>query len=413
MSATNHALVGDALSSLAQGAEPFVARVVSRFVPAGKHWTTILAEKDAHAGLRNASYLPGDLTPLLRAMTERFGQHGYLFTDEMPAIGGTYANELRATRNAWAHFQPFDDADTFRALDTVERLLRVMGSVERADRIAVVRALPLERMAAKAEISTDGADAASARSASIPLDLDEPAYLAQVPIDVTSARIEDQDEESEADDAAAALREILGALDRPLPLATVSQQLVARFGREVSDDWAGAGTFVAFVQRTEPRAAMSGPQPGYVHPVGHPVPEGWGREPQPTDVPEAIRDLRAADPELPLVTWSRMRDTISAALTTGPLDGPTLQALTRGEIDRRAREAIANAALDGRLIYRAHLAWVLGVLRAEHHTPDAVTVASATQSVAAHMAGLAAAAGVGAERLRADIKTWLEAGDGA
>jgi hypothetical protein len=401
---SNRALVGDALALVVEAAEPFVSRVIGGVVGHSSHWTTVLSEKDERAGYSGARFERGDLVPVLRVMTERLGAHGFLFTDAMAPIVATHANELRAVRNRWAHFQPFDDADAFRALDTAERLARGIGAGDVADRIAPLKLQPLARMAAtgSAAVHVDIEPAHSERDA-------QPEARPQVPVDAKATRIELQDEESEADDATSALRDLLAELTRPMPLAVISQRIVARFGQEAVQSWGGSGGFIAFVQRSEPRAAVSGPQPGYVHPTGRAIPEGWDREPQDSDVPHAIRELRVADQNLPLVTWSRMKDTIAALLTTGELDGDALTGLTRSEIDRRSKEAVANAGEQGRLVYRLHVAWVLAALQAEHERDGLVTVSSATKAVAAHIATLAAPARVAPDRLHSAVQEWLAA----
>jgi hypothetical protein len=402
---TNRALVGEGLALVVEAAQPFVAAVIGRALGGNHHWTAVLADKDERAGYGNVHYEHGDLGPILRVMTERLGAHGFLFAEAMAPLVGTYANELRATRNRWAHFQPFDDADTYRALDTAERLARGVGSAVVGDRIAGLKLLPLARLV-KSPPPVNHLPA----PVTVEIELD-PDVRPQVPIDAKATRIELQDEASEADDAASALREILAGLTRPMPLAVVSQLIVARFGPEATQSWGGAGGFIVFIQRCEPGAQVSGPQPGYVHPTGRQVPEGWDREPQDSDVPEAIRELRSVDPNLPLVTWSRMKDTIAALLTAGQLDGETLAGLTRGEIDRRSKEAVANAGEQGRLVYRSHVAWVLGALQAEHDRDGLVTMSSATKAVAAHIAAFAAPAGVAPDRLHADVRDWLRASD--
>lgn len=402
---SNRALVGEGLALVVDAAEPFVSRVVGDAIGDGRQWTTVLSEKDERAGYSSVRFESGDLVPILRVMTERLGAHGFLFTDAMAPIVATYANELRATRNRWAHFQHFDDADAFRALDTAERLARGVGAEAVAARISALKTVPLARLAV-----TENSAAQSTPSTVADGD-GEPEVRPQVPVDAKATRIERQDEASEADDVAAALRELLAALTRPMPLAVLSQRIVARFGPEAIQSWGGSGGFIAFVQRCEPAAAVSGPQPGYVHPTGRPIPEGWDREPQDSDVPAAIRELRTADQNLPLITWARMKDTIAALLTTGELDGEALAGLTRSGIDGRSKEAVVNAGEQGRLVYRSHVAWVLGALQTEHDRDGLVTISSATKAVAARIATLAAPAGVAPDRLHSAVRDWLSASD--
>ena len=55
-----------------------------------------------------------------------------------PALGNAGLNlvhEMQATRNAWAHQEAFNTADTLRALDTTQRLLTLVGDVAGAEEI--------------------------------------------------------------------------------------------------------------------------------------------------------------------------------------------------------------------------------------------------------------------------------------
>lgn len=458
MAVSNRALVGDALELVVEALEPFIASVLAPLLPAGSHWTAVLSAKDARAGITDPTVEPHDLMPMLRVLTERLGTHGFPFARGMPAVAATHANELRAWRNAWAHFRPLGAADTFRALDTAERLLRSIGAGPQADAIAAMMVEPFAALAAErlakvprreepdattepdaeparrlAVLERPGQRASDASTAvlvdapvevavdapvEVPVDAlvdDEPAARAQPPVDAKAARIEEQDGASESDDVADALRKILAELTAPRALAPISQQLITQFGREVIEDWRGAGSFAKFVQRTEPRAEITGPQPGYVHPIGAAVPEGWERE-QP-DVPEWLRTLRTVDESIPLITWSRMSDTISAVIVTGPLDVPTFRSPSRTSDEKhtrdeqRARQAVAIAASSGRLISKAHVLWVIAVLRARHRTDDVLTERSASALIAEHMTELASRAGVDPERFRADVREWVGAGE--
>ncbi len=49
------------------------------------------------------------------------------FKDELGHVGRSYVSELREVRNHWAHQQPFNPEDTFRALDTMARLIEMAG----------------------------------------------------------------------------------------------------------------------------------------------------------------------------------------------------------------------------------------------------------------------------------------------
>lgn len=68
------------------------------------------------------NYSQSDLSVQLRTMTEALGSLGYPFNLSHDAR--SYTSELRQTLNLWAHNEAFDDADTYRALDTAGRLAK-------------------------------------------------------------------------------------------------------------------------------------------------------------------------------------------------------------------------------------------------------------------------------------------------
>ena len=124
MSLSNREYVGRALEALACGLEPYIAAVLSEVAP-GVAWTKIIQHKDENAGRAAQSYAPTDLSLQLRIMTESMGSLGYPFN--LPHEARSHTSELRQARNRWAHNESFDDADTFRALDTAGRLAKVIG----------------------------------------------------------------------------------------------------------------------------------------------------------------------------------------------------------------------------------------------------------------------------------------------
>ena len=50
-----------------------------------------------------------------------------------------FASELREVRNGWAHNDAFNPDDTYRALDSMERLLTAAGAAEQADEVRKLR----------------------------------------------------------------------------------------------------------------------------------------------------------------------------------------------------------------------------------------------------------------------------------
>ena len=130
-----HAVVGEALRTLASGLEPFVARVFADLLPAGTDWTAVIRAKDEANGRRVGEYASRDVALLLRSMTERLGSLGFPFTRHMPRQAESYARELRSVRNNWAHNGEFTPSEAYRALDSVELLLRAVGAEPEAGRV--------------------------------------------------------------------------------------------------------------------------------------------------------------------------------------------------------------------------------------------------------------------------------------
>ncbi|MBN9213516.1 MAG: AAA family ATPase [Microbacterium sp. SCN 70-200] len=150
--ASNLDRVGGALDILAAELEPFVARVLSPHLPAGAHdWTLILAAKDDIAG---KEYSPADPQVQLRVITEPLGALKYAFNDVLSRAEQNLASETRAVRDSWAHRKPFSADDAYRALDTIERLLRAIGSGPAADRVRKTR-LDVQRSAYADETRRD------------------------------------------------------------------------------------------------------------------------------------------------------------------------------------------------------------------------------------------------------------------
>ncbi|MGW9167348.1 DUF4011 domain-containing protein [Agromyces sp. NPDC055658] len=146
----HHSDIGDALGVLIEGLRPFVDRVLADAAPGVSDWTSILQHKDRRAGRRVADYSRRDLSLMLRAMTEHLGEIGYPFERSLSRQGKLYASELRQVRNDWAHNQHFSTAQAYRALDSMELLLRLIAADDQAAEIAALKAplLPAAPIAA-------------------------------------------------------------------------------------------------------------------------------------------------------------------------------------------------------------------------------------------------------------------------
>jgi hypothetical protein len=134
-SVDRHQLVGRTLTTLAGGLAPFVTQVLNRVLPPGTDWADLLRAKDTANGRGGGEYQSRDVALMLRAMTERLGDLGYPFSRAMPRQAEIYAKELREVRNKWAHTGEFSDAETYRAIDSAELLLRAIGATDVAARV--------------------------------------------------------------------------------------------------------------------------------------------------------------------------------------------------------------------------------------------------------------------------------------
>src|SRR5699024_3887773 len=84
---------------------------------------------------------------MLRVLTEHLGTLGYPFSDLLTRQASNCASELRSVRNKWAHNEEFSVAETFRALDSAEILLRTIHADAEADHVAESKTFVLGFMA--------------------------------------------------------------------------------------------------------------------------------------------------------------------------------------------------------------------------------------------------------------------------
>ncbi|MCI2956760.1 DUF3320 domain-containing protein [Agromyces atrinae] len=158
MNETNHSSdVGEALEVLIAGLRPFVDRVLAEAVPNVDDWALIIEHKDRSAGRRVGTYSRRDLSLMLRAMTEHLGEIGYPFENSLSRRGKLYASELRQVRNDWAHNQEFSAAQAYRAMDSMELLLRLIAADEEAAKISTLKSslAPIQTPARNEPIAGD------------------------------------------------------------------------------------------------------------------------------------------------------------------------------------------------------------------------------------------------------------------
>ncbi|WP_431796044.1 Swt1 family HEPN domain-containing protein [Microbacterium enclense] len=129
-------IIGGSVDDLAEGLRPFIERVFAERLPDGQSWVQIVAHEDELAGRPTAHHHANDVGLMLRVMTEKLGNLGYPFDGHLSRQAANWASEMREVRNKHAHQVEFSPAETYRALDSAELLLREVGAADEAQRIA-------------------------------------------------------------------------------------------------------------------------------------------------------------------------------------------------------------------------------------------------------------------------------------
>ena len=154
MALSNRDRIDRMFQVLAPALDDFIATVVGQGDPSlGAVWTKLVQAKDSKNGAPSTkSYDALDPQVQFRILTEGnitagFKPGWYPFNQAIGRTGETFASELREVRNEWAHNGTFTDDDAYRALDTGERLLKLIGAAKEADEVRGIR-LNLRRVTA-------------------------------------------------------------------------------------------------------------------------------------------------------------------------------------------------------------------------------------------------------------------------
>lgn len=135
MALTNKDRVTKAFDLLSEGLHDIVDEVMTS-VFKSSDWPDQWADYDAQKyGSQKRKLTKHDVQVQLRAVTE-FGKN---FDHVLSRAQKAFATELRDARNAWAHNEPISSDDAIRTLDTAERLLSAVGSVDSAEDIKKLR----------------------------------------------------------------------------------------------------------------------------------------------------------------------------------------------------------------------------------------------------------------------------------
>ncbi|OFE15977.1 AAA family ATPase [Humibacillus sp. DSM 29435] len=136
---------------MAPPVDAFLVETIAPGIEPGQSWTSLVAAVDAGKGIIGKQYDALDPQVQLRMLTENIPHKlkpgWYPFSARLGRAQQGFANELRDTRNDWAHNRSFTDDDAYRALDTAERFLTVIGAPEAAAAVEKIR-LDLRRVSA-------------------------------------------------------------------------------------------------------------------------------------------------------------------------------------------------------------------------------------------------------------------------
>ena len=129
MAMTNHERVGKGLELLRAGLGPFVERELKRAVQARDVDRYDLRQIAADPALRRNSS-EWDVALTLRLMWETWNE---VFRTVLGRAERSLVSELRDHRNRWAHQEPFSGDDSYRALDSAQRLLTSISAPQVRD----------------------------------------------------------------------------------------------------------------------------------------------------------------------------------------------------------------------------------------------------------------------------------------
>jgi hypothetical protein len=126
MSISNRERVGRALDSLKEGLYPFVEREMRASY--GDKWiaAALSCLPDSYTVRKTGdAVLKEDVSALLIVMWEQWNE---VFKKTLGRSDRSLVSELRDTRNAWAHNDPFSLDDAYRAFDSIARLLSAVSA---------------------------------------------------------------------------------------------------------------------------------------------------------------------------------------------------------------------------------------------------------------------------------------------
>lgn len=131
MAVSNRERIGKALDALCQGLYVYVEQKMQAIY--GNTWLTRAAShlREHQKSKRQASdILPEDVSVLLTLVNREWDK---VFKNNLSQSERTLVNELIEVRNQWAHQSTFSTDDTYRAIDSVIRLLKSISAPQVED----------------------------------------------------------------------------------------------------------------------------------------------------------------------------------------------------------------------------------------------------------------------------------------
>lgn len=125
MAMSNRDRVGKALETLQQGLKPFIEREL--MAVHGKYWVTTVTQQWSHDLQWQEDEPFFDIQALLKIMWEQWND---VFRRVLGHSERSLISELRDVRNRWAHQNAFSLDDTYRTLDSIQRLLQAISAPE-------------------------------------------------------------------------------------------------------------------------------------------------------------------------------------------------------------------------------------------------------------------------------------------
>jgi predicted AAA+ superfamily ATPase len=135
MALSNYERVGRALKILRKGLLPYIYRELKAFYK-NDWWKKgvepslvgpVGLEAQNMSGTDTERLAALDIQALLVVMWDNWNK---VFMSKLGHVGRSYVSELREVRNRWAHQQAFTLEDTYRAFDTMMRLLEMISAPE-------------------------------------------------------------------------------------------------------------------------------------------------------------------------------------------------------------------------------------------------------------------------------------------